>query len=65
MLCAGLPCAYRGTALLRGAAVPFSSTSIAAAGDAEQVRGPKKSPQIALLAHYNFAECVVGGQWHA
>jgi hypothetical protein len=45
--------------------MPFLSTSVAAAGDAEQLRGPKKSPQIALLAYYNFAECVVGGQWHA
>jgi hypothetical protein len=25
----------------------------------------KKSPKIALLAHYNFAQCGVGGWWHA
>jgi hypothetical protein len=36
-------------------AVPFSSTSAAAAGDTEQLICCKKMPKIALLAYYNFA----------
>ena len=46
-------------------AMPFSRTSAAAAGDTAPLRGSKKMPKIALLAHYNIAECGVGGRWHA
>jgi len=45
--------------------VPFSRTSAAAAGGTAQLRGRKKSPKIARLAHYNFAPCGVGGRWRA
>ncbi len=48
-----------------GAARPFSRKPAAAAGDTAQLRGCKKSPNIALPAHYNFAQCGVGGRWHA
>jgi len=48
-----------------GAAKSFSSTSVAAAGDTERLRSYKKLPKIALFAHYNFAECGVGGGWRA
>ena len=48
-----------------GDAMTFSRTSAAAAGDTAPLRGDKNMPKIALLAHYNIAECGVGGRWHA
>ena len=45
--------------------MPFSRTAAAAAGGAAQLRGREHPSKIGRLAHYNFAQCGVGGRWCA
>jgi hypothetical protein len=40
-------------------------TAAAAAGGAAQLRGREHPSKIGRLAHYNFAQCGVGGRWRA
>jgi hypothetical protein len=44
---------------------PFLRTAAAAAGGAAQLRGREHPSKIGRLAHYNFAQCCVGGRWRA
>jgi len=44
---------------------PFLRTAAAAAGGAAQLRGRENPSKIGRLAHYNFAQCGVGGRWRA
>jgi len=44
---------------------PFLRTAAAAAGGAAQLLGRENPSKIGRLAHYNFAQCVIRGRWHA
>ena len=42
---------------------PFLRTAAAAAGGAAQLLGRENPSKIGRLAHYNLAQCGVGGRW--